>query len=196
MLRADLITQAVRALFRDELVVYPTDTLYGLGADVLSEEAIMHLYDAKGRDFLKPVSIACSNLDMIETFAYVDDCAAACIDAFLPGPVTLLLKPRSIVPRSIMAGTGKLGVRIPANSTALSLISEFDSPITATSANRSGDPDPKTAKDCMIPCAVVLDDGPVGGMGSTIADLVDFDIVRQGASFDEICAFLAKWSQV
>jgi L-threonylcarbamoyladenylate synthase len=196
MTRADRIAQAVRALSRDELVVYPTDTLYGLGADVLSEEAIMHLYDAKGRDFLKPVSIACSDLDMMATFAYVDDCAAACIDAFLPGPVTLLLKPRSIVPRSIMAGSGKLGVRIPANPTALSLISEFDSPITATSANRSGDPDPKAAGDCRIPCAVVLDDGPVGEMGSTIVDLVDFDIVRQGAFFDEVCAFLAKWSRV
>jgi len=196
MIRADLITEAVRALSHDELVVYPTDTLYGLGADVLSDEAIMHLYDAKGRDFLKPVSVACADLDMLEAFVHVDDCASACIDAFLPGPVTLLLKPRSIVPRSIMAGTGKLGVRIPANPTALSLISEFDSPITATSANRSGEADPKTAKDCTIPCAVILDDGPVGGMGSTIVDLVNFDIVRQGACFDEVCAFLAKWSEV
>jgi len=95
-----------------------------------------------------------------------------------------------------MAGTGKLGVRIPANPTALALISEFDSPITATSANRSGEADPKTARDCTIPCAVVLDDGPSSGMGSTIVDLVDFDIVRQGVCFDEICTFLAKWSQV
>ena len=194
MIRPDLITQAVRALSRDELVVYPTDTLYGLGADVLSDEALIHLYDAKGRDFLKPVSIACSNLEMIETFAYIDACASACIETFLPGPVTLLLKPRSIVPKRIMAGTKKIGVRIPANPTALSLISEFDSPITATSANRSGDPDPKVAQDCTIPCAVVLDDGPTLGVGSTIVDLVSFDIVRQGACFDEICAFLAKWS--
>ena len=195
MSRADLITQAVRALSRDELIIYPTDTLYGLGADVLSDEAIRHLYDAKGRDFLKPVSIACSDRDMLETFVYVDDCASACIDAFLPGPVTLLLKPRSIVPRSIMAGTGKLGVRIPASSTALSLISEFDSPITATSANRSGEADSRTARDCTIPCAVVIDDGPVSGVGSTIVDLVNFDIVRQGPYFDEICAFLVKWSE-
>ncbi|MDR2855091.1 MAG: threonylcarbamoyl-AMP synthase [Methanomicrobiales archaeon] len=194
MIRADLITQAVRALSRDELVVYPTDTLYGLGADVLSDEALINLYEAKGRDFLKPVSIACSNREMLETFAYIDECASACIDAFFPGPVTLLLKPRSIVPQRIMAGTKKIGVRIPRNPTALSLISEFDSPITATSANRSGDPDPKVARDCTIPCAVVLDDGPVGGIGSTIVDLVNFDIVRQGAYFEEICAFLAKWS--
>lgn len=195
MIRAELITQAVRALARDELVVYPTDTLYGLGADVLSDEALIHLYDAKGRDFLKPVSIACSDRDMIEPFAYIDECASACIDAFLPGPVTLLLKPRSLAPKTIMAGTKKIGVRIPANPTAISLISEFDSPITATSANRSGDPDPKVAKDCIIPCAVVLDDGPVGGLGSTIVDLVNFDIVRQGACLDEVCAFLAEWSQ-
>jgi len=178
MIHADLIAKAVRALARDELVVYPTDTLYGLGADVLSDEALTHLYDAKGRDFLKPVSIACSDKDMLETFAYVDEFASACIDAFLPGPVTFLLKPRSIVPKTIMAGTKRIGVRIPANPTALSLISEFDSPITATSANRSGDPDPKMAIDCTIPCAVVLDDGPVGGIGSTIVDLVSFDIVR------------------
>ena len=196
MIHADLIAKAVRALARDELVVYPTDTLYGLGADVLSDEALTHLYDAKGRDFLKPVSIACSDKDMLETFAYVDEFASACIDAFLPGPVTFLLKPRSIVPKTIMAGTKRIGVRIPANPTALSLISEFDSPITATSANRSGDPDPKMAIDCTIPCAVVLDDGPVGGIGSTIVDLVSFDIVRQGACFDEICAFLAKGRQM
>ena len=195
MIRSEYITQAVRALLHDELVIYPTDTLYGLGADVLSDEALTHLYDAKGRDALKPISIACSDRDMIETFAYVDECASACIDAFLPGPVTILLKPRSIVPKSIMAGTKKIGVRIPANPTALALISEFDSPITATSANRSGDPDPKVATDCTIACAVVLDDGPVGGLGSTIVDLVNFDIVRQGAYFDEVCSFLAKWGQ-
>ena len=191
----ELIKKAVLALSRDELVVYPTDTLYGLGADVLSDEALVHLYDVKGMDFLKPVSIAVSDKEMLEAFAYVDDRASAFIDTFLPGPVTVLLKPRSIVPRLIMADTDRIGIRIPAHPTALALISEFDSPITATSANRSGDVDSIYAQDCTVPCAVVLDDGPVSGVGSTIVDLVSGDVIRQGVCFEKVCAFIAEWNR-
>lgn len=195
MIQNDLIKKAVLALSRDELVVYPTDTLYGLGADVLSDEALVHLYDAKGMDFLKPVSIAVSDKEMLEAFAYVDDGALAFIETFLPGPVTVLLKPRSIVPRLIMADTDRIGIRIPANPTALALIYEFDSPITATSANRSGDADSIYAQNCTVPCAVVLDDGPVSGVGSTIVDLVNGDIIRQGACLEKVCAFIAEWNK-
>lgn len=106
------IDKAVEVLMRDGLIIYPTDTLYGLGADALSEEAIYRVYEAKGRDYSKPISIAVSDIEMIHTVARVDECAEAFIEAFLPGPVTIILEARSILPPELTAGTGRIGIRL------------------------------------------------------------------------------------
>lgn len=177
----------------DGLIVYPTDTLYGLGADALSDEAIFKVFEAKGREYHRPISIAVSDPDMIGAVAYVDDLAQACIDEFLPGPVTIVLKARNIISPQLTAGTKRIGIRYPDHEVALKIISGFDSPITATSANISGGPDPVCVEMCNVPYDCVVNAGPLPGIPSTVVDLVDRQIIRAGAGIEEISAFLAKW---
>ncbi len=179
---------------KDGLVIYPTDTLYGLGADALSDEAVQKVFDAKGREYHKPISVAVCDSDMISAVAWVDDIASAFIEEFLPGPVTLVLRARSILPQHLCAGSGKIGVRFPAQDIALELIREFDSPITATSANLSGSPDPITVNDALIPHDFVIDVGALRGTPSTVVDLVDREIIRPGADIERIARLLAEWS--
>ena len=179
---------------KDGLIVYPTDTLYGLGADAFSDEAIQKVYEAKGRDFSNPISIAVSDPEMMSAVAYVDDIAEAFLNAFMPGPVTLVLRARSILPALLTAGSGKIGIRYPAQDIALEIISRFDSPITATSANFSGGPDPITANDALVPHDLMIDVGPLRGTPSTVVDLVDREIIRPGADIERIAAMLAEWA--
>lgn len=179
----------------DGLIVYPTDTLYGLGADALSEEAIMKVFDAKGREVHKPISIAVSDDDMIGAIACIDEIAGACIEQFLPGPVTIVVKARNIIPTILTAGTGKIGIRYPNHVTALEIISKFDSPITATSANISGGPDPVSLELCNVPYDYAVNVGPLPGTPSTVVDLVDREILRVGADIERIAAFLKEWTE-
>ena len=88
----DRIKEAVKVLHRDGLIVYPTDTIYGLGADALSDEAIAAVYDAKHRPLAKPISIAVSDRDMLAALAVVTPVAERFIERFLPGPFTVLCK--------------------------------------------------------------------------------------------------------
>lgn len=176
----------------DGLIVYPTDTLYGLGADALSEEAVLKVFEAKGREYHKPISIAVSDTDMIHAVAKVDELAERCIEELLPGPVTIILKARSIIPRMLTAGTGRIGIRYPDHEVALEIISRFDSPITATSANLSGGPDPVSLEFCNTPYDYAVNVGALPGLASTVVDLVDLEIVRPGADIDKVAGILRK----
>jgi len=178
----------------DGLIVYPTDTLYGLGADALSDEAILKVFEAKGRDYLKPISIAVSDPDMICAVAYIDEIAQAFIDEFMPGPVTIVLKARNIISPKLSAGSGLIGIRYPDQEIALKIISEFDSPITSTSANISGGPDPVCIEMCSVPYDYGVNAGQLSGVPSTVVDLVNKDIIRIGADIENVAQFLAKWS--
>ena len=92
------IEKAVSVLLRDGLVVYPTETVYGLGADALSEPAVLKVFEAKQRLLGKPISVAVSDLEMIYGIAYVDEFAEEFIDRFLPGPVTVVLPVKNSLP--------------------------------------------------------------------------------------------------
>ncbi len=194
MTHIEVIERAVNTLFHDGLIVYPTDTVYGLGGDALSEEAILKVYEAKGREYHKPISIAVCDPDMIATVGYVDEITAAFIEEFLPGPVTPIIKARGVLPRTLLAGTGKIGIRYPANDTALEIIRKFDTPITSTSANMSGGPNPIVVADCRLPYDFAVDIGPLPGTPSTIVDLVEKEIVRFGPDVENIGRFLAEWA--
>ncbi len=178
----------------DGLVVYPTDTLYGLGGDALSDEAILKVFEAKGREYYKPISIAVSDPDMIGAVAYVDEMAEEFIDEFLPGPVTVILPARKIISARLTAGTKKIGIRYPDHEIALELISRFDSPITATSANLSGGPDPVSIELCNVPYDCAINAGPLPGICSTVVDLEFREIIRAGVDIESIAAFLSRWS--
>lgn len=187
----DIIDRAVKVLEHDGLIVYPTDTVYGLGADAFSDEAIEKVYEAKGRMAGKPVSLAVSDREMLSLVARVDERAGAFIDEFLPGPVTVVLKARPVVPPVLTGGTGLIGVRIPSHVVPVSIIQKFDAPITATSANRSGGKDPVTPDGCNVMHDLLIDGGRLPGTPSTVVDLTTGTIIREGVAGRKVREFLS-----
>ena len=186
----EIIERAVTVLSHDGLVIYPTDTLYGLGADAFSIEAIEKVYDAKKRDLSKPISIAVSDFEMLAAVSRIDVPMQDFIERFLPGPVTVVVPARKTIPEILTGGTGTIGIRIPAHGIARQVIEKFDAPITATSANLSGGKDPQTPDECTVPHDLLIDGGRLPGTPSTVVDLVTRTIVRRGAKAEEIEIFL------
>ncbi|MFA7197681.1 MAG: L-threonylcarbamoyladenylate synthase [Methanoculleus sp.] len=186
----DPIDMAVKVLSRDGLVVYPTETVYGLGVDALSEDAVMRVYEAKNRPVSKPISIAVSDMDMLTAVAVVDEAARAFIERFLPGPVTVILPARSCLPEVLTGGTGLIGIRWPANEIAIAIIEGLDAPITATSANISDDIPPTRPDEVSVPNDYIVDGGELPGTPSTVVDLTTRRILRKGVEWEAVEAFL------
>jgi len=182
----DIIEKAVSVLIHGGTVVYPTETVYGLGADAFSDEAILKVYEAKKRPLGQPISIAVSDFDMLGAVACVESHMHGFIQEFLPGPVTVVLRAKHSLPDILTGGTGLIGVRIPAHETALRLIERFDSPITATSANLHGAKDPATPDECTVPRDLFIDGGRLAGIPSTVVDLVNCRILRRGLQAERI----------
>ena len=135
---ADCVKKSVAILRTGGVIIYPTDTLYGLGADALSDEAVAKVYAIKGREERKPIHCIVADLAMAEKYAEVDDLARELGKAFFPGPLTLILKKRKGIETGIAKGLKTIGIRIPKNPFCLALAREFGKPFTTTSANRSG----------------------------------------------------------
>jgi len=182
----DIIERAVSVLSHDGIVIYPTETVYGLGADAFSEHAIQKVYDAKHRPLGQPISIAVSSFDMLAAVAFTDPEMGEFLEMFLPGPVTVVLKAKHSVPDILTGGTGLIGIRIPSHQLSLSLIERYDSPITATSANLHGAKDPATPDECTVPRDLLIDGGRLPGTPSTVVDLTTRQILRRGAGADRI----------
>jgi len=187
----DTIDRAVAILRRDGLIVYPTETVYGLGADALSEHAVYKVYEAKYRPLSKPISVAVCDIDMLRSIAVLTPQAEACIERFLPGPVTLILKAKSLLPSILSGGTGMIGIRIPANDIALAIIRAFDAPITATSANISDEKGPITREEVRVPYDLFIEGDILSGVPSTVVDLERRLILRRGNLYLKIEQFLA-----
>ena len=185
----DIIEKAVHILRTDGIVIYPTETVYGLGGDAFSDDAIMRVYEAKQRPLSKPMSIAVSDLDMLSAVAYTGKREMEFIERFLPGPVTVILRARSCLPPVLTGGTGMIGIRYPAHPVAIDLISRLDSPITATSANLSGARDPVTPGECHVPHDLLIDGGLLPGTPSAVVDLMEGRVLREGVLSKEICSF-------
>lgn len=176
-------------------VVYPTDTVYGLGANIFQEKAVLDVYQMKGRSTDKPVSICLSKIEDIKKIARIDPEVETIIRKILPGPYTLILTKKETVPAQITGGTDKIGIRIPDNIICRELSQEF--PITTTSANRSGNPSPKSAKEARKELDdhpdILLDSGPSkGGISSTVVDLTATTphILREGAGIGKLRHFM------
>ncbi|MHB9287513.1 L-threonylcarbamoyladenylate synthase [Halobacteriales archaeon Cl-PHB] len=193
-LDAGALDEAADAIRQGDLVVYPTETVYGLGADALDADAVAAVFAAKGRDRSKPVSMAVPSVDAALEYVDADERTAAFMEAFLPGPVTVLVDPAVDLPEVLTAGEPKVGVRVPAHDGALALL-ERVSPVTATSANVSGRPSAcsVTALDVEIreAAVVVLDGGQTPGGGSTVVDVAGGGIVRRGHQADAVREWLA-----
>ena len=184
MIDTDRLERAAGAIERGELIVYPTETVYGLGASALSAAAIERVFAVKGRDRSSPISLAVPSVDAAEPYVTLRDRERAFMDAFLPGPVTVVVEKRPAVPNLLTAGREKVGVRVPDHDLALALL-EAVAPLTATSANVSGRPSVRTAgaldPEISEAAAVVLDGGRTGGTGSTVVDVEQETIIREGA---------------
>ncbi|HOT03396.1 MAG TPA: L-threonylcarbamoyladenylate synthase [Methanolinea sp.] len=188
----DMVERAVRILRHDGLVVYPTDTIYGLGADALSEEAILKVYEAKRRPVSQPISIAVSEFEMAFGVARIDRRALAFMEAFLPGPVTVVVPARSSLPEILTGGTGMIGIRLPAHPVSLRLIKLLDSPVTATSANQHGARDPVSPDECHVMHDLLIDGGRLPGTPSTVVDLENGAILRRGALAEDVEAYITE----
>jgi L-threonylcarbamoyladenylate synthase len=184
-----VLIRAASVLRQGGVVAYPTETLYGLGVDPFREEALDRLYALKGRPESMPVSILVKDVAMLEEVSHdLTPQAMRLIDAFLPGPLTLVLRARPRLPTRLTSGTGKIGIRISAHPLMRHLFAEYPSPITTTSANPTGKPDARDAAGILayfpegIDC--ILDAGPVTvRLGSTVVDVTSEEpmILREGA---------------
>lgn len=186
----DNCIQAAMAAAEDiaagNLIVYPTDTVYGIGADIYNEVAVKNLYLAKRRPFDMALSVAVADRKMMESVAILNETADKLIKAFLPGPLTIIIKKNPEVPDIVTAGSQKVGIRIPDHPLALE-IARRSGPIVATSANIHFQPD---AIDIGMATAALgnsvstyIDAGhSPSGKPSTIIWIKDkeYEIIRQG----------------
>ena len=181
------LSKAITALLNGKVIVYPTDTLYGLGADIFNEDAVSKIFEIKKRPTDNPLPIAVSDPEMLEKIAFLDEKSAKLVESFLPGKLTLILRKKDVVPDIVTGGLDKVAVRIPNNDVSLNIISKFG-PITATSANIHGDKTPVIINDISMQFSpddieVYLDVGKLEGLPSTVIDASgeDIEIVREGA---------------
>lgn len=169
------IRLAARVIKAGGVVVYPTDTLYGLGADALDEDAIRKVFELKKRSLSQPLPIAVSNMKMLKDYAVVDEKSEAFIEKFLPGALGVILKKRDNLPDVLTSGLDNVAVRIPDNPVALRLITYLEAPITTTSANLSGKAPPISVEEVLSQIRdvnLILDGGKLESRDpSTIVDL-------------------------
>ncbi|TKX70036.1 L-threonylcarbamoyladenylate synthase [Halorubrum sp. SP9] len=192
--RSDELRAAAAAVERGDPVVYPTETVYGLGADALDSDAVERVFDLKGRDRSKPLSLGVASVDAALRYTRPTELTVAFARAFLPGPVTVVVERGDRVPDALTAGRDRVGIRVPDHDLARALLSETG-PLTATSANVSGTgsvTDPSELSDRIREgVAAVIDGGEAPGTESTVVDPDSGTIHRRGAMAGAIEAWLA-----
>jgi L-threonylcarbamoyladenylate synthase len=195
----DAIQEAAKWILNGGLVALPTDTLYGLGADPFAASAVARVFAVKGRSAERALPlIAAETLQVTEHLSRLSDTAQQLVHRFWPGPLTLLVPAPVALARDVTGGTGKVGVRVPADAVARAICAEVGRPITATSANVSGEPatsDPDQVERSLGDrLDLLIDTGRThGGAPSTIVDVTGVEpvLVRAGAiSWDDIQACL------
>ena len=134
---------AAEYLRTGKTVVFPTETVYGLGANALDENAVKKIFKAKGRPSDNPLIVHISNFEMLDTVAHnVSDTAKKLMEKFWPGPLTLIFKKKDCIPTVVTAGLPTVAVRFPGHNTAVEVIERAGVPVAAPSANISGKPSP------------------------------------------------------
>ena len=173
----EAIERAAQVIRSGGLVAFPTETVYGLGGDAMSERAIQKIFEAKGRPADNPLIVHVSSREMLDLVASdLSEKAEALIEHYWPGPLTLVLKRKPEVAKSVSAGLPTVAARMPANKIALEMIRFSSSPVAAPSANRSGRPSPTTAahvlNDLDGRIEMILDGGQTNiGIESTVLDM-------------------------
>ena len=171
--------EIVEALRSGEIVVFPTETVYGIGADAFNGNACKRIFEAKGRPSDNPLIVHVSDFDMLEECVQnVSNIERRLIDNFMPGPFTLILQKKRCIPPEVTAGLDTVAVRMPDNMIANRIISEFGRPIAAPSANASGKPSGTKLEDIKTEFGnnvfALIDGGSAEiGLESTVVRVVD-----------------------
>lgn len=168
---------AARLLSDGQLVAFPTETVYGLGANAMDAQAVQGIFEAKGRPGDNPLIVHIHDRSQLDAICHVNRTALRLMDAFWPGPLTIILPKKEAVPMAVTAGLDTVAVRMPSHPVALAMLKAAGLPVAAPSANRSGKPSPTTARhvltdmDGRIP--LILDGGESDvGLESTVVSLV------------------------
>ncbi|WP_026486378.1 L-threonylcarbamoyladenylate synthase [Caldanaerobius polysaccharolyticus] len=173
----DALRQAARFILEGGIVAFPTETVYGLGANALNPHAVKKIFQAKGRPQDNPLIVHISDFDEVYKYAeLVPDKAKILMERFWPGPMTLVLKKKDIIPDVITAGLDSVGIRMPDHPVARAFIKACGVPIAAPSANISGKPSPTRAEhvfeDLNGKIDAIIDGGPCDvGLESTVIDV-------------------------
>jgi L-threonylcarbamoyladenylate synthase len=194
----DQIGRAVGVLRSGGVISMPTDTLYALTAAADDAAAVRRVFEIKGRQEGRPLPLFVSGLEMARRIAEVNETAEQLASRFWPGQLTIVVPKRQTYESEALAGSETVGLRVPDNEIARALVEALDAPVTGTSANLSGGPDPVTADDVREQLGdridLILDAGACAhGVGSTIVDCSGDEpvILREGAiSSDRVFAAL------
>jgi L-threonylcarbamoyladenylate synthase len=181
------LEQILSFLHAGGVIAFPTDTAYGLGADPFNEDAVRRIFEIKGRPETKPILLLVNSLEMANRVAILSDRALALAERFWPGPLTMILPAHESIPSLVTAGTATVGVRWGDAPFAQQLITGFNRPITATSANRAGMPSAITVTEVREQLGesidLIVDGGtlPARG-GSTLLDVTKIParLLREG----------------
>lgn len=180
------IKRAVELLLKGEIIGYPTDTVYGLGCDLLDKQAIEKLYAMKGMARDKPLALICPDLSDIARYAVVENAAYRVLKRYLPGPYCFVLAATREVPKMLQTKQRTIGIRVPLHPVTLALVRELGRPLISTTAAPTGeDPmvDPWEISERFPGLALVLDAGGGGTVPTTVVDLSEGEVrvVREGA---------------
>ena len=183
----EIIKGTVDMLRDGKIIVYPTDTIYGIGCDILNKKAVQTIQKIKNRNKQKPLSIICADLKDISRWAIVSNFQYKILKKHLPGPFTFILKASKEAPKLLQDPKRKtIGIRIPNNEVCLNIVQELGNPVITTSVNESGqqnyaNPD-QIKRDWFGKVDLILDTGQIESKPSTVISLIDdqVEIIRQG----------------
>lgn len=179
------LEKAAEIILRGGLVIYPTETFYALGANALNKEAVEKVFKVKKRSLSKPISVIIADRSWLkELVVEIPEVAIALIENFWPGALTIIFKANPKWPSNLTAGTGKVGIRLSSHPIAQKLVSWVNVPITATSANISGQAPPSNVKSISLNRInfIIGGDSTPGDIPSTIIDVTSIPplILREG----------------
>ncbi|MGE0488349.1 MAG: L-threonylcarbamoyladenylate synthase [Vulcanimicrobiota bacterium] len=179
------ISRAVEVLTQGGVIVYPTDTVYGMGCDLLNKRAIERIYQLKKLHRRKPLSFICEDLKQISEYAQLSNPAYKMMKRLLPGPFTFILNAKNEVPKIVMTKQRTVGIRVPDNDICLGIVRQLGRPLVNTSASGSEDEvvsDPDQIEEQYHQADLMLADGLLESDPSTVIDFTGDEpvVVRQG----------------
>ena len=192
-LNYDKLREPAQIIKKGGIVIFPTETVYGIGTNGLDENAIRKLYEVKQRPLNKPISLLVNNIEMVEKIAKnITEVEYKLMERFFPGPLTIILEKRDIIPDILTSNTNTIGIRMPSGEIAKKLIEFAGVPIATSSSNISGRPsgtnitDIKKDFEGKVDCFIDNGESELG-IPSTVIRIIDNipHILRQGAISEE-----------